>query len=197
MIALQLTPRDRRILIVGVAVIGGLTVTAKGVPAALAWQRDRVDSAAVFSERLALARASVRQLPALRDSLRARQARVAALDTTLITGASAAAAAGTLASLVEDFASDLDVKANAIQIRADTLSRPGLTRVGVRLIGVCDVAGLAAFLRTIETDARAMSVRDLAVTQPDPAGPDAKPEMLRVDVGVDALALITPKRGAR
>lgn len=192
MSALRLAPRDRRMLIVGGSVIGALLLSARALPAALQWQRVQLDSATALLDRLSAARRSTAILPALRDSLAARRARVAALDTLLIGGASPVAAAGTVASALEDLADDANVRVTAIQIRADTVARAGLSRVGVRLVAVCDVTGLSSLLRAIETNAHAMTVRDLAVTQPDPVGANTRAEALRIDVGVEALVRIEP-----
>ena len=190
MSALRLAPRDRRMLIIGGPMICALVLSAKTLPAALQWQRAQLDSVAAALDRLSAARRSTAMLPALRDSFAARRARVASLDTLLIGGPSPVAAAGTVATALEDLADDANVRVTAVQIRADTVVRAGLSRVGVRLVGVCDVTGLASLLRAIETDARAMTVRDLAVTQPDPVGASTKAETLRIDVGVEALVRI-------
>ncbi|MDB4878546.1 MAG: hypothetical protein JWM41_4992 [Gemmatimonadetes bacterium] len=118
--------------------------------------------------------------------------RFAAIDSSLIGGNSPAAAAANLASAVEDFADDAPMRISALQIHADTAARPGLSRVAVRMTAVADVAGLAAFLRAVDGGVRHLAVRELAISQAEPAAPDSKPEMLRIDVLIEGLAQIVP-----
>lgn len=191
----RLSSRDRRALGAGAAIMSVVAAAGAGVPAALRWQQAQVDSARATITRLATARRATAMRPLLRDSLIARRARLESLDTALIAEASPVAAAGVLAGALEDLADDAGVTVTAAQIRADSVARAGLSRVGVRLVVLGDVRGLAALLGAIETDARPMTVRELAVTQPDPIGAIGKPEVLRIDVGIEALArIVTSER---
>jgi hypothetical protein len=188
---LGLSARDRRVLFFGASTIGTLFAFARGVPALLEWQKDRSSEAAAESQQAAAARIGVRMLPALRDSLRDRQIRLAALDSVLLSGSSASAAVAELASMLENMADAASVKVTAMQLRADSAASGLLAQVAVRVNGVADVAGLAAFLRAIEGSETPLIVRELAVTQSEPAAPDGKVEALRVDVLVEGIARIT------
>jgi hypothetical protein len=112
------------------------------------------------------------------------------MDSVLIKGASPAAAAAALASSVGDVADENSFKVTSLQLRSDSAATAGLARVYVRLTGVADVTGLAGFLRSIEGSATPMAVRDLTVSQPEPAGSDAKPEMLRIDLLVESIGVM-------
>jgi hypothetical protein len=129
-------------------------------------------------------------LPTLRDSLRQRRMRLANLDSQWLVASSASVATASLASTLEDLAADAPVKINAMQMRADTTTRSGIVRVAVRVTGVADVTGLAAFLRAVDGGEQYLTVRELAVSQPEPGAPDSKPEMLRIDLLVEALGFI-------
>ncbi|MDB4878328.1 MAG: hypothetical protein JWM41_4774 [Gemmatimonadetes bacterium] len=190
MIDLGLSTRDRRTLVIGLASIATLGLVARGVPAFRTWESTRRAEAAALADRLATARRSARALPALRDSLRARRSRITLLDSTLISAASSSAAAAALASVVEDLADDAPIRVSALQLRADSVTRAGLATVTVRVTGVADVIGLAAFLRAVDGGEHHTSVRELAISQPDPAAPDSKPEMLRIDALIETVALI-------
>jgi hypothetical protein len=130
----------------------------------------------------------------VRDSVRARQARLVALDSSLLFGASPSAIAADLASVLEDLADDNASKVTAMQLRADTVATAGLARVEVRITGIADVAGLAGFLHAIEADATPLVVRDLSVSQPEPTAGDAKAEALRVDMLVAGIGTIRPDK---
>lgn len=188
----SLTRRDRRTLFIGVMTIGGLATLSRAVPSVQAWTEERRAEAAAAADQLALSRRAAGLLSSLRDSLRNRRSRVAAVDSLLIRGSSVSMATAGLASILEDLADDASVKVNALQMRADTSARQGLTRVAVRMTGTADVAALAAFLRGVEGGDRLLAVRDLTISQPDPAAPDSKPEVLRIDVLVEGLGFVRP-----
>jgi type II secretion system (T2SS) protein M len=187
---LGLSQRDRRTLAVGLCAVASLFTIARGVPALHSWEADRTAEAQSAGQQLAALRRGLRILSVLRDTLRSRQARVVALDSSLLFGASPSAIAADLASALEDLADDNALKVTAMQLRSDTVVRAGLARVEVRITGITDVTGLAGFLRAVEADATPLVVRDLSVSQPEPTAGDAKPEALRVDMLVASIGTV-------
>jgi hypothetical protein len=187
---LGMSARDRRTLLVGGVTIGLLFGLARGLPALMAWQRDRVAEAVTLTNQARASRADERILPSQRDTLRARRVRLAELDSVMLSGVSSSAAAAQLASTLGDIADEAPLKVSAMQLRADSAQAGTIAPVAVRVTGVTDVAGLAEFLRAVETGAMPLLVRELAVTQPDPLAPDNKIENLRVDILVEGLARI-------
>ncbi|HTE44811.1 MAG TPA: GspMb/PilO family protein [Gemmatimonadaceae bacterium] len=190
MIELSLSARDRRTLTIGATAIGSLFSIGRGLPAGLQWERDQLAEAATLSQQVAVTRSRIRALSTLRDTLRVRQSRLDALDSLLIAGASAAAAASDLASALSDLAEAAPIRVTALQLRADSAAPASLTHVSVRVTGVTDVAGLAGFLRAVEDGDSPMSISELSVTQSEPGAPSNKVEALRVDVVVDGIARI-------
>lgn len=189
-IKLGISQRDRRTLIVGVSVVGTVLAIGRGLPAVSDWESTQRREAESTAERLAQLRDGLRSLPALRDSLRARTARLAELDTTLIRGVSPAAIAAAFASALGDIADENALRVSTLQLRSDSVATQGLARVEVRVTGVTDVAGLAGFLRAVEGNAMPARVRELNISQPEPLAGEAKPETLRVDVLVEGLGVI-------
>jgi hypothetical protein len=185
-----MSARDRRTLVIGGVTIGLLFGLARGLPALMAWQRDRVDEAATLTNQARASRADESILPSQRDTLRARKARLAALDSAMLSGVSSSAAAAQLAATLGDIADEAPLKVSAMQLRADSAQVGTIAPVAVRVTGVTDVTGLAEFLKAVETGAMPLLVRELAVTQPDPMAPDTKIETLRVDILVEGLARI-------
>jgi len=187
---LGLSSRDRRTLIVGVSAVGVLLALGRGVPTLVQWQSAQRAEAATISTDLAVARAGARLMPQLLDSLRSRQARLAVIDSAMLVGSTPAAAAAGLASALQDIADDASVKVSAMQLQADSAGTGGVVQVGVRVTAVSDVYGLLALLRALEGGRTLLAVRELAVTQPEPAAPASKQETLRLDVMVVGLARI-------
>jgi len=195
---LQLGARDRRVLSIGALTVFLLVGLSRGLPALHAWERTRTADARMAVVQLAELRNGTSSLPLMRESLFVRRARLAAIDSLLPAGASPSAVAAAIAAILEQSADDNAVKLTTLQLRADTSVLGGLARVSVRLSGVADVTGLAGLLRSIEAGETPLVVRDLSVSQPDPAAPDSRPEALRFDVLVAGIGRISPSvRGAR
>lgn len=190
MMSFGLGARDRRILVIGPATIALLIGVSRGAPLVHAWEVGQRDSAASLAERVAMIRDGAHGLPLLNDSLRARAARLSALDSSLITGTTAASAAASLAAAIEDLADQARMRITALQIRSDTGSAPGLARVGIRLTATADIHGLTVFLRAVEGDETPLVVRELTISQPEPTAADTRAESLRVDVLIESLSLV-------
>jgi type II secretion system (T2SS) protein M len=194
MIRLGFSAKDRRTATVGIVTVGLLIGISKGLPALAEWENARVAQAADATARASAARANVRMLSILRDSLRSRKERLAAIDSALLSGTSAAAAAAELATLLDQMATRARLKVTAMQLRADSAPAGSLARVAVRVTAMSDVTGLAAFLRAAESSDTPLAIRELLVSQPEPAAPQSKPEALRIDVLVEGIARIGAAR---
>lgn len=187
---LAISRRDQRTLGAGAFTIAMLVVVSRGIPAIRTWDAERVREARETATQLASIRMGRRQGSALRDSLAARRARLASIDSTLLAGASASAVAAALAATLEDLSDRNAIKVTALQIRADSVVRGGIARAEVRLSGITDVTGLAGFLAAVEAGPTPVVVRELDVSQPEPTAADNKPEALRIDVLVSGVGLV-------
>jgi hypothetical protein len=194
MISLGLSARDRRTLIAGATTIGVLFALGRGVPLTVQWQSTQIAEASTVARDIAEARARERTMPALRDSLNAHVARMKALDSAILSGPTPSAAAARLASEVEALAEESSVKIGAIQLQADSAAVGALVQVGVRVTAVADVFGLLAFMRAIESGERMLAVRELVVTQPEPAASTTRVESLRIEITVVALARVASEK---
>lgn len=189
------TRRERRVLVAGAAGVVMIVACARGVPAWLAWQRGANARAAELGTRVIQVRRAVASARATQDSLVHRSGRLDALTSRLIAGDTPAAAAATLAALLSDTAEGAAVRVNSLQVRPDSVGRATFTRVAVRVDATGDVDGLTQFLLALETDSTVLVVRELSITQPDPAAPSDRAEALRAEVLVEALAVIQRREG--
>jgi hypothetical protein len=197
---LRLSDRDRRTLIRGAGAIALLIGVGNGVPAWVALQHDTRASAAELAADAARADAEIAALPKLRDSLRARSARLNAIVPSLVAGDGPAASAAMLASLITDAANDAGTKLGALQPRVDSEPRPlgagrggvaaprAFTRVSVHGDVTADVLGLTQFLAELEHGPVLLVVRELGITQPEPAAPSDRMETLHAEFAVVGLA---------
>lgn len=182
-----LPARDRRALVIGAATVLLLVLGGKGVPAWLRWTGGaRAEASALIAEAVR-ARESVRNTGTVRDSLAARRPRYEELAPAILEGETATGAAGSLAEQLSNAAAEANVQLGSVQLRADTTSQAAFTRVAVRADFTGDIIGVAAMLYVLEGGAELLSIRELSITQPEPAAGDDRPEMLRVSLVIEGL----------
>jgi len=191
----SMSQRDRRALTVGTIIISMLFLFAIGLPTFRSWEATQLANASDAARDLSSVLRARRTYAAVHDTLVARQHRFAVLDSSLLSGASASGIAAALASRLGELADDNAVKITTLQLRPDTVVSNGLVRVDVRVTGVADVTGLAGFVKDVEGQKTPMVVKELSVSQPEPAASDAKPEALRIDLLVSGLGAV--RSGAR
>src|SRR5829696_4477697 len=110
MIRLSVSPRDRRILVVGSITIVALFSFARGLPFLLRWQADQRTEASNLLAAIANAESSGRLIQVLRDSVARSQAQIATISPMLLNGSTPSAGAAILASLLQDLADDSAVR---------------------------------------------------------------------------------------
>jgi hypothetical protein len=185
--ATRLGRRDVRALIIG----GTILVTAlaaRGVPAWRAWTASSRASADLALAELDAARTAIALLPTVRDSLAARRALFASLGPSLLLAANPGTAAADLGSAVASAARTAGLSIGNVSVRGDTSTAQAYARPSARGDARGDIAGLVQFLLSIELGPPHMAVRQLTVTQPEPGAPAARPEELRIEFVVEALA---------
>jgi Type II secretion system (T2SS), protein M subtype b len=195
----RLSGGDRRTLAVGATVIAGLVLLAKGGPAWRVWQQDTAAGATELAADALRSDAEIAAYPALHDSLRERAARLRSLTPSVLPGDDPASAAATLATIISDAASDAGVKLGTVQPRVDsephslggdrTAPPPTFARVSARADAAGDVVALTQFLADLEHGPALLWVRELSITQPDPAAPSSRIETLHAELTVAGLAL--------
>jgi Type II secretion system (T2SS), protein M subtype b len=197
-LAARLSDRERRTLMFGATAIAALVLLTKGVPAWHAWQRDAEAGAVELAADAARSDAAIAAYPMLRDSLRVRSARLQSLDSAIVAGADPSSAAASLATMVSDAATDAGVKLGAVQPRVDSEphslganrapTHQVFARVSVRGDVIGDVVALTQFLADLEHGPVLLAVRELSITQPEPAAPSSRMETLHADFTVVGLA---------
>lgn len=186
---IALSRRDRRTLLGGAGAIVALVVLAKGLPAWRAWDTDTRAAAEEMIGEARRAERSVAALPTLRDTLVARNERYLALAELIVSGDGPASAAGELAAFVSGTATAANLAIGAMQVRADSATGDAFARASAQGDLTGDVAGLTSFLAAVERGPFLLAVRELSITQPEPAAPADRPEMLRVHFVIEGLAL--------
>lgn len=145
--------RDRRALAWGTAAIGIALLVGRGLPAYRGWVGDSRAAATELVASVARTEGAMRAGTRLKDSLAARGARLAVLDSALLGGDSPTASAAQLASGLTTVASASRVRVGAVQIGADSTRREGpYAVVTVRADLVGDIQGLLQVLAALELE---------------------------------------------
>lgn len=184
-----LSRRDRRTLVVGAAVIVALVAASKALPAWRGWDAESRAAAAEIVAEVLRAERDIAAVGALRDTLASRNARYIALAERIVPGDGASSAASELATLVSASATEADLSVGTVRILTDTSGSSPFVRVSVRGDLVGDLDGLTLFLADVERGPLLLAVRELTITQPEPAAPDNRPEILRVQFLIEGIAL--------
>ncbi len=186
-----MTPRDRRALLAGGAVVLVAVLALRVVPAAsryVAGVRLRATEQVLT---LARARAALKLAAALQDSFQVAAGELVSLAPILVAGATAAEAAANLTS-------ELSVVADRAGLRVLELNAlPDSTRgtfVPITLRGEFegDVNGVAQFLAAVERSPVVLSVRSLNVLAGDPMERTPGPERLRAELLITGWRLNRP-----
>ncbi len=197
MILSSISRRERRTIGGG----GALMLALLAVRAVPLWSSATAESRAAAREAVreaSLAEASVRARGAVRDSLASRSARLIRLAPAFLSGDTPAAAAASLAGIVSGAAALSRVQLGALQPRGDSASGGSFTRIAVRAEATGDVKGIMALIAALERGPTLLAVRQLSITQSEPAAPDTQMEALRAELLVEGLALNRKTtRGAR
>jgi hypothetical protein len=187
-VKLGISRRDRRTLFVGASVIAPLLALTRGLPTWLAWSHEITLSAFEMAAEAERAEASARALPALQDSLARRGERFVELGSVVVPGETPAVAAGSLAGIVADLAARANVELGPLSLKVDSMDTALLTRVSASGSLTGDIRGVSEWLNALERGPKLLAVRTLSISQAEPAAPADRPESLRVEFVIEALA---------
>jgi hypothetical protein len=187
--------RERRMLIVGTLACGAIAATGRGIPLWRAWSAMRLSEAADAERQLKVASDAVQNAQVIEEEARHTSTLAQADDSTLIHGVTPAAAGAALVVLLGVRADSNHFGITSASVRADTGFAHGFARARVRLSATADVRGLTRFLASVEARAPLIAVRELTISQSDPAAANDHPEMLRIELTLEAL--VRPATNAR
>lgn len=183
-----LSRRDLRTLLGGLAVILVIFGFGRGLPA-LGSARERALAAAVLARQQSVRTRDLgRSRGLVASTANASRTRLMTLERGTFPGGTPAEAAASLVLLVEEYATRSMVKVVSTSAKSDTLFATSYPRISVRVHGTADSRGLLELLALFDASDRTLAIRELTVTQPEPAAEDRAPENLRVEFVVEALA---------
>lgn len=188
MMRIGISSREKKVLAGGVTMIALLLFLSRGLPAWKSWHDEAMQSAREMTEEAARADGAVRALPAILDSLERRKDRFVKLAPVFVGIEPPASAAGTLASLLSGIAHSANVTLGTLRIGSDSASGKVVSRLAVRAEAIGDIRGITTLLLELERRTPILAIRELTISQPEPAAPSTQPEALRVELLVEGLA---------
>jgi hypothetical protein len=183
----RLAARERRMIILAASLLGAATLGLRVLPAFVrSAGASRLETLGA-QETLRRSRGLLAAEPAMRESLAVRAAELVALAPQLFGGATANEAAAEFSSFVSGMADRHRIRLVRQEARPDS----GLslfTRLAMRVEAEGDVAGITAWLATLEEGDKLVSVRSVALGAAEPSAPATMPEKIRADVTFEAWA---------
>jgi hypothetical protein len=183
-----MSPRDKRALVAGAAVIVSAILVLRVVPAlARRYMTLRHET----MERLATverARMTLASAGALRDSSTLAAGELVALAPKLLAGATAAEAAATLASDVSLIASRAGLRVLSLNAAPDS-GAGAFVPVTLRAELEGDLSGLTELLRAVEGARILLTVNSMRIVAADPLQRQPGPEQLRIALAIEGWRL--------
>jgi hypothetical protein len=188
--------RERRTIGAGATIICVTLLGFRGVPAWRRWEEGTRAAAVELAAADAQARSAAKSLPAVLDSVSARQERLVALAPRVLDGRTAASAGASLAALVSAAAARSGVALGTLEVRADSGAKT-FAPVAVNGDATGDLAGITRMLALLEAGPELLVFREIEIVQPDPGGPADRPEALRLEFTVAGLAVAPAPKNPR
>jgi hypothetical protein len=189
-----MTPRDRRALQIGGAVVVAALFLVIGAPAVWRKWATMRESLAEHRDLVSRAKAQVDGVAALDSTAAGVRSRFVALAPRLVAGGSEAEATATLGGVVTALADRSRLRLKRVDGESDSLRAGPLRRVvvGVELEG--DWAAVTSFFRGLAGEPVALSLSAVDVRAQDPTSPGDRPEVLVIRTEVSGWYLVEEGR---
>jgi Type II secretion system (T2SS), protein M subtype b len=188
MIALPMSDRDRRVLVLGGAAILLIVAVARGLPALRVFAAERRAETSRTTELLAHREWLSRNARGLEHELVRVCGQLAAYDSALVEGETPSTASARLAQLVSDAVSETDARLASIRMSADSAARSGDLAHVVAYASVSgDLTSLATVLQLLEEGPHLLSVSELSIASTQPAVARTQAEQLQAELVVHGL----------
>jgi hypothetical protein len=183
------TGRDRRALALGGLAIALALGGLRGLPWLWSHMSKAHDEALARRELLHRAEADLRTLPALQDSAKRLTEGVIGLAPRLLAGASSSEAIAGLSGHLTHLGIAHQARLDRTDPVPDSTAAGDLRRVSMDAVFESDVRGLAGLLAGFATAQPVTNLTRLRVTAADPTATGRGPEVLRIEVRVEAWYL--------
>jgi hypothetical protein len=188
------TPRDRRALQAGGAIVACAVLLLRVAPWAWSTARSSREALEARTELLARMRMDLREADHMEDSGRVVRAEMARLARAVLSGGSATEAATDLGARVSLAAERHRVRLSRTEVVADSARAGAARRVAVRATLESDTSGLLELLDALAREPAALTVEELRVAVAGSGVGPSRAEVLSTEITVRGWYL--PARSA-
>jgi hypothetical protein len=181
-----MTPRDRRALVIGGAVVAAALLALRAVPWGVRELESRRDALAAKRGLLVRVTSDLRDAEWLADSAPQVERQVVALAPRVLSGAREAEAVADLVGQVSRVASEHKLKLVRTVPVPDRERAGPLRRAALRASLEGDTRGTLGMLAALAAGTPVLTVREIRITASDPRSPPPGPEVLQSDLVVRA-----------
>jgi hypothetical protein len=193
---MQVSKRDRRVLLIGAIAVTAILVGGRGVPALLAFTGEERRHAEEATARAARSEWLAHNANALSHALERSRGELARHESAFVAGTTGNAASANLAQIVSDAVAESDARLGAIRADADsTVARGDVAHVVAHASITGDLESIATVLRTLEQGPPVLVISELSIAATQPNVPHDQAEQLQAELVVDGLYL--PSAGER
>jgi len=190
----RMAERDRRALAAGAACILLMILGIRVIQAVRQWEIHVALREALLMRQLAESRRIVGHEKAAADTLRSRARALTALEAGLMRAESKSAGEAALAALVSTTATSAGIKLDALALDAAADRGGGIGIVSVTGGAAGDIEGVAAFVASLERMPARVATRSISISDADPAAPDTRAELLRLEFTIEAQVVSASRR---
>lgn len=190
---ITLSGRDRRALMIGVAIITGSTVLTSGIPAYARLHESMAREAWLATGEAERVSGALRRAAATEAALQDAHERFLALAPRLIGGREPATMAASLAASVAGAADLARLELRSLTPVGDSARGQAFQRVALRAEAVGDLRHLLEFLEHLGALGPAITIQEVTVEQAHFPLADGEPEQLTVRLHVTAVGLRKPE----
>lgn len=190
---IRLSGRDRRALIIGVAIIAGSTVLTSGIPAYVRLHERMAREAWLATREAERVSGALRRAAATEAALQDAHERFLSLAPRLIGGRETATMAAALAASVAGAADLARLELRSLTPVTDSAGGQAFQRVSLRAEAAGDLRHLLEFLEHLGALGPAVTIQEVSVEQAHFASADGEPEQLTLRLHVTAIGLRKPE----
>lgn len=192
------SPRDQRVLAVGVGAVLIIVLSAQGVPRIIEYTSARERQANAAIARATRAEQAIHRAGRTHSTLRLVRAGLATYDSALVEGTTSSAASARLSSLISEAVDGTDARLGSVTLGVDSsASRGKLARVTARASLSGELFSIALVLQALEEGPHLLAVRELSLTQPQPVASPTQVEIMQAEIMVEGLFRRTDNARAR
>jgi hypothetical protein len=188
MTILPRSPRELRVVVMGIGTMLAIVVSAREMPRLREYETERRSRANVTIARALRAEQAIHRADRTRVSLIQVRSGLAKYDSALVEGDTPSAASARLASVISDAVDGTEARLGSVTLGVDSTGNRGqLARVTARASLSGELYSIVLVLQTLEKGPPMVAVRELSLIQSQPVTSPTQVEAIQAEIVVEGL----------